>query len=423
VTNPSPRATTLLNQDPNNVLLSVTPGGANPGDFTLLSEPPVGSALAVGDQSFRFAFTPSTLGAESATYTIATTDGNVIVHLSGSGTSPISLASPNLAFGSVPVGVTNPSPRSTTLLNQDPNNVLLSITPGGANPGDFTLLSGPPVGSALAVGEQTFRFAFTPSTTGNESATYTIATTDGNVIVNLSGRGVTTTQTATVSLSHSSVSFGRVPEGVGELPLSVGVWNFGQNVQLLGVTSTSPLAGDFQLVTPITPGQLLPTATPVIIDPNGAPSLSLQFQFMASTLGVETVTYTIATTAGNFVVTLTGTGTPPVSLSRSSIDFGSVPVGSASVPLSVGLWNFGQNVQLLSVTSTSPQAADFQLLTPITPGQVLPIATPVSVDPNGAPSLSLQFLFTPSTTASETVTYIIHTSAGDLTLTLTGTGI
>jgi hypothetical protein len=32
-------------------------------------------------------------------------------------------------------------------------------------------------------------------------------------------------------------------------------------------------------------------------------------------------------------------------------------------------------------------------------------------------------VFTPSTSATETVTFVIHTSAGDLTLTLTGTGI
>jgi|GEM_PF-5818198 len=422
VTNPSPRSTALINDDPNNVLLSVTPGGNNPGDFTLLSGPAVGSTLAVGAQTFRFAFTPSTSGAESATYTITTTDGTEVVHLSGSGTSPISLASTNLAFGSVKEGTTNPSPRSTALLNQDPNNVLLSVTAGGANPSDFTLLSGPAVGSTLGVGPQTFRFAFTPTTLGNESATYTIVTTDGTVVVNLSGKGTANTQPPTVSLSHSSLAFGKVAEGTASQPLSVGVWNFGQNVQLLGVTSSSPQAGDFQLLTPITPGQLLPVAQSVAGDPQASSSLNLQFAFTPSTVGGESATYTIATSAGNFTVTLTGTGTSPVSLSHSTISFGSVQQGTASQPLSVGVWNFGQNVQLLGVTSTSPQAGDFQLLTPITPGQLLPVAQSVAGDPQGSSSLNLQFAFTPSTVGGESATYTIATSAGNFTVTLTGAG-
>jgi hypothetical protein len=324
VLSPSPRTTTVLNQDPNNVLLGYTPGGANANDFALVGGPIVGQPLGTAPQNFRFAFTPSTLGAESATVSIATTDGILIVSLTGTGTSSVGLASPNLDFGSVPVGTTGPSVRSTALLNLDPNNVLLNITPGGTNPNDFPLVVAPAIGQPLPTTPQTLRFEFTPTLTGTESATYTLTTTDGTLVVSLTGVGMSINQTTTLSLNHSSVSFGTVVQGTGAPPLPVGLWNLGQNVQLLSITSTSPQAGDFPLLlTSIAPGQQIPVATGSTIA-----SLGLQFGFIPSTVGNESTTYTIATSAGDLTVTLTGTGTFPVSLSRSALDFGPNVVGT-----------------------------------------------------------------------------------------------
>ena len=64
----------------------------------------------------------------------------------------ISLSASTLDFGSDPVGVPNPSPRTTSLLNSDPADVLLSITPGGNNPTAFPVLSAPALGQPLPVG-------------------------------------------------------------------------------------------------------------------------------------------------------------------------------------------------------------------------------------------------------------------------------
>jgi hypothetical protein len=262
------------------------------------------------------------------------------------------------------------------------------------------------------------QFGFDPSTVGYESASYTVQTSAGSFNITLSGTG-----TNPVSLAHTSMTFGKVPEGVSVQPLTDGLWNFGQNVTVLGATSSSPLAADFPLLTLITPGEVLPVATPVFINSTGSSSLPLQFGFDPSTEGTETATYTIETSVGNFNLTLSGTGTSPISLSQSSIDFGNTPVGNRPVPLSVGLWNFGQNVQLLGISSSSPLASDFQLVSPVPVGQDLPVAMPVVIDPAGSPSLLLEFVFTASTTGPESVTYTITTSAGTLTLTLTGTGM
>ena len=67
------------------------------------------------------------------------------------------------------------------------------------------------------------------------------------------------------------------------------------------------------------------------------------------------------------------------------------------------------------------EKADFPLLTLITPGMLLPLALPVSIDPTGSPSLSLQFGFTPSIVGAESASYTVLTSAGSLNISLTGT--
>jgi hypothetical protein len=278
-------------------------------------------------------------------------------------------------------------------------------------------LAAPIFADPTASASMDLQFEFDPSTLGNESATYVIRTSAGDFTLNLTGTG-----TSPVSLARTSLNFGQVMEGTGELPLRVGVWNFGQNVQLLGITSSGPNAADFQLQTAFTPGQLIPLAAPIFADPTASASMDLQFEFDPSTVGTESATFIIHTSAGDLTLTLTGTGTSPVSLSHSTMDFGALPVGTQSTPLGVGLWNFGNNVQILGITSSGPNAGDFQLLTAFTPGQVLPIAQPIGANPTGGPSLELFFAFTPSTTGSETVTYTIHTTAGDLTITLTGTG-
>ncbi|WP_171475458.1 beta strand repeat-containing protein [Frigoriglobus tundricola] len=431
-TNPATRTAHLGNVDPNNVLESITEGGPNQGDFILLTSSSLGQVLPA-DQSLRFQFTPSTTGTESARFTFSTSDGSVTVYLTGNGTGvaqPISLSHSAISFGNVVEGVTSLA-QATSLWDFKPNLQILNLTVTGPNTSDFTLVSPNPVplnqtlpisvpggASSLSVS-----FTFTPSTTGAESATCVIDTTAGELDLTLNGTGL-----SPLSLSKPSVNFGSVGVGAAANPLSVGVWNFGANVQLLGVVSTSPNAADFPLVSPNPLPATLPVAQAVgsATAPNGSSSLTLLFGFDPSTVGTETAVYTVETSEGNVQVTLTGTGVSTLSLAKPSLDFGSQTVGNPSVLLTSGLWNFGQNVQLLSVSSASPEAGDFVLVSPnpLPLNQTIPVATPVGTSgaPNGQTSMSLGFVFTPSGVGTETATYVIHTTAGDLTLALSGTG-
>jgi hypothetical protein len=405
---PSIRTTAILNQDPNNVLLSVTADGPNAADFTLASGQFVGQPLPTFSLPFRFSFTPSVVGPESATYTLNTSDGPLTVHLAGIGTSGFALASPNLDFGSVTVGTASPSIRATAILNPDPNNVLLSVTPSGPNASDFTLVSSPAIGQPLTTDPLSFRFSFTPTAVGTESATYSIATSDGSETVTLTGTGASPAVLASPNLDFGSVAVGTTGPSIR----STAILNQDPNNVLLSATADGPNAADFTLVSGPAVGQPLTTTPP-----------PLRFSFNPTVIGPESATYTLNTSDGPLTVTLTGIGSSspkaPISLNHSSISFGNVQAGTTSAPLAVGLWNFDPNNQLLGVTSDSPLAADFPLLNLSTLSVNQPI--PVASSPTSA-SLQFQFGFNPSTTGAESATYTIQTSDGNLTVTLSGTG-
>jgi autotransporter-associated beta strand protein len=423
----TPLAAALWNLDPNNQLLGVTSNSPLAADFPLLSPNPLPlnqpipvASLTQQSMTFQFGFNPSTSGAESATYTIETSDGDVTVILSGDetsggSTSLVGLASPNLDFGSVTVGTASPSVRTTAILNQDPNNVLLSATADGPNAADFTLVSGPAVGQPLTTTPPPLRFSFNPTVIGPEAATYTLNTSDGPLTVTLTGTGSSNLPANPISLNHSSISFGSVEAGTSAEPLSVGLWNFDPNNQLLGVTSDSPLAADFPLLSP----NPLPLNQPIPVASLTSSSLSLQFGFNPSTVGAESATYTIETSDGNLTLTLSGSGTSPLSLNHSAMSFGNVQVGTASELLAVSLWNLDPNAELLGLTSNSPLAADFE---PVNPNLPLNQPIPVSLDPTTS-SLRFQFLFVPSTIGAESATYTIETSDGDMTVILSGAGV
>jgi hypothetical protein len=100
------------------------------------------------------------------------------------------LSSTSLSFGKVRVGKTS-SAKSVTLTNSGGGTLTIgSLTAGGTNPGDFTRAGTCAVNTALASGQTcTLQYTFTPSASGNRSATLAVGTDGGNVSLSLSGRG------------------------------------------------------------------------------------------------------------------------------------------------------------------------------------------------------------------------------------------
>jgi hypothetical protein len=392
--NPAPEGATLTVARTGVQVLGVTASGPDAADFTFLNTP--SGVLPQGQVALNFAFTPSHLGNESAAYTVATSAGSVTVHLSGSGTSPLRLIASALDFGTQAVGSPSASLLVTTLTVAGPGVQVLSVTGSGTNPADFTFQDPPPVG-ALARGEYTFFFSFTPSVVGPESAVYTVTTNDGAVTINLSGRGATTAAVKPLQLLTPSLNFGKELVGVpaGTLTTTLDVRQPG--VQVLGVTASGPDAADFTFRNP--PSGTLPEG-----------GQGLDFAFTPSHLGNESAAYTVTTSAGSVTVFLSGSGTNPLRLSAPGVSFGSQPYGLASAVQPVTLTNIGAGVQVLGVAISGTNAADFTLLNP----------------PSGtlAPGpLVLQFAFDPSTLGNESATFALTTSAGTVKLSLGGKGV
>jgi len=102
-------------------------------------------------------------------------------------TQPVSVSPLNLNFGTVTV---NSKKMKTVILtnNQTTSLKITSITLGGADPGDFSQTSN--CGKALKAGfECTIKVTFTPTTTGQRTATLNIKDSVGTQTVQLSGTG------------------------------------------------------------------------------------------------------------------------------------------------------------------------------------------------------------------------------------------
>jgi hypothetical protein len=397
-TNAAPKISDMVIPGVNVNFESVALSGPNAADFTLLNPPSVTpNALPAGPLEFNF--TPSQVGAESATCTLTTDQGIVTIALSGTGTSPVFLTQSTVAFGNQTVGVTSPVDHSTTLVNLGAGIDLLGITSSGANPADFTLVNPPALGS-LTQGATVLNFTFTPSMTGSESASYTLQTNAGNVTISLTGKGVTSTKQSAIQQSGTNIYFGTQDIGVTAGPYSETLTNLGTggNIQVLSVIETGSGGSDFQFLNPPVIGMLPPG------------SQTMQFTFTPSHTGYESATFTIQTNVGNYAVALSGSGSNPLSLSATGINFGTVG-STAGATQSLTLTNLdnGGHVQLLSISSTSANAADFPL-----------ISAPSGALAGGASTI--EFGFDPSKTGAESATYVITTSAGSFTITLKGTG-
>jgi hypothetical protein len=228
-------------------LVSGSFGGANPGDFTLLTALP--SLLKAGEGvSVSLSFAPSATGPRSATVTVNTTDpsGTAFVStLQGVGAQyAVCPVPPALDFGNVQV-LGTPATTSVQLNNCgfSPATVTFALpTLEGLNVRDYTL-SGP-VGSTVIPpgGGITLTVSFSPAGVGGSAADFRFTACDAcpGQFVDLSGVGTD----CQIKFTPDPVSFASGPTQ------QVTVTNVGQaecDIESLGadtgvtVTSSPPL--------------------------------------------------------------------------------------------------------------------------------------------------------------------------------------
>ena len=212
--------------------------------------------------------------------------------------------------------------------------------------------------------------------------------------------GATTTAPA-LSVSPTSVPFGNVTVGSTSSPVSVTISNVG-NAPLTVNTVTGPAA-------PFSAANL--PANGGTIAPGGSVLASVTFAPTAAVASTGSIA--ITTNGGNATVNLSGTGTvatsPVLSVSPTSVPFGTVTVGS-SVQSSVTISNVG-NAPLTVNTVTGP-AAPFSATG--LPANGASIAAGASV--------TATLTFAPTAAVASTGSIAITTNGGNSTVALSGTG-
>ena len=231
-----------------------------------------------------------------------------------------------LAFGNQAIQQSS-SPKIATLKNTQVVALTInSIAIGGAASADYVWGGNCPI-SPRRLGAGTscsITVRFTPSSLGSRTATLTVTHSAPNSpqTVALTGTGV-----PPVTLSPPALSFGTVAVGNTSAAKTVTLTNH-ENVTL-------PFAG------------ILPVGDFAVASNNCGASLaagatcSVGVTFSPATIGVRTGTLTFTDDAANSpqIVSLTGTGYLPVTLSPSSLTFPSRTVGTASAAKTVTVTN------------------------------------------------------------------------------------
>jgi len=153
--------------------LFVTSASSNNSEFAVGTStcPVSGIGLAHnGTCTIGIGFTPSALGAQSATLTVSDNTAHSPQHvaLSGTGTIDATVAPTSLMYSALLE--TDVQIKTVTVTNKSHHTLSLSESIGGADPGDFTNLGG--CGSTLAVNSYcTIAVAFEPmAVSGTRSA-------------------------------------------------------------------------------------------------------------------------------------------------------------------------------------------------------------------------------------------------------------
>jgi Abnormal spindle-like microcephaly-assoc'd, ASPM-SPD-2-Hydin len=240
-----PQTVTLTNNSGTSTAITIQSINTNNGDYNIGSDTCTGNPLTnVGDQcTFTVTFQPSSSGNDSGTVTINdddTTDSTDTqgIPLTGNGVAnQFSVSTPS-AFADQPVGTTS-GPELVTVTNNtdysaNPANPSLS----GSNPGNFNA-SGCS-SSVAANGTCSVSVTFTPSATGNRTATLTVAAQS----VSLSGNGVQ----AAANVTPGSTTFGSQPVSTSSITKSITLMNSGTGTLTYNnITVTGANPGDFSV--------------------------------------------------------------------------------------------------------------------------------------------------------------------------------
>jgi hypothetical protein len=312
----------------------------------------------------------------------------------------VTMAPSSLTFAAQAVGTSSPKQNVTLTNNQAVTLNISSIFGSGANPGDFSQSNN--CGSSVAAGGScTFSIGFTPTATGTRTATLNVADDAVNSpqTVSLSGTGTTG---PTLSISPTGISFGNEAVGFTSAISKVTVTNTSTST----VTFTSVAVTGTNLTDFAQSNNCVPTLT-------AGSSCTINVTFTPMATGSLSAAVTLTDNAVNSPqsVSLSGTGVPPVALSATTLNLGTVVMGTGKSAPPVTLTN-QQPVALTGIVVTVTGSAAFT--------QVNTCGTSVAAGGH----CTITVTFTPTTAGAQTGTVNVTDSASNSpqTIALSGTG-
>jgi hypothetical protein len=342
-----------------------------------------------------------------ATSGVSTTE-SALVRITFTLSPRASLSAGSLAFGNVLVGTTS-TEQSVTITNTGAIPMVLgdgAITGGGAS--SFERTADTCSSATLDVGascQVTVRFS--PSSTGDQAADYTIADNSPTSphVISLTGTGIAPVAT----LNKTSADFGSQLVGTTSGNIGVAVKNTGSGSLVIGTpTIEGPDTTDFV----VAPGTNCAGATLA-----AGNTCLVVLRFKPTATGARTATLSIPHNAADSpsTVALTGTGiAPEAGPSPTAVDFGVQQVGETSVAHVVTLNNPGSadlHVSGLSMTGADP--GDFSTSDDSCTG--------ATIVPGGSCAVSVSFA--PATGGNRSATLDFASDGGPATVSLTGIGL
>ncbi len=356
---------------------------ATTGDYTQTNN--CNASLGKGAScNINVSFTPTATGTRSGTLSV-TDDASgspQTVALSGNGVAPAAALSPaSLTFAGQLVGTTS-SAQSVTLSNTGSATLNISHI---AMTGDYTQTHN--CGGSLGAGAScNINVSFKPTATGMRTGTLSVTdnASGSPQTVTLSGSGIA----PAAALLPASLTFASQLVGTTSAAQTVTLSNTGSAALNIGSIAT---AGDYTQTNNC--GGSLDAGT----------SCSINVIFKPTNTGARAGTLSVTDNASGSPqkAALTGTGViAAVNLAPTSLNFGKIPVGTTSTPMTVTLSNTGTGTLLISsMALTGPNPADYAQTN----------NCGGSVDPGA--NCTITITFTPGATGNRTSTLAITDNA------------
>lgn len=290
----APRTVNLYNLSASALALTFGIGGANAGDFALVSNT-CGANLGAGAScSFGVTMTPTAVGARSGVVNITADGTPYTVNLSGYGYLPLFLSMSKLQWGNQVVTTTSGA-KTVTLTNLSTAELTLSgFSITGTNAGDFATSGTTCGGTLLGKASCTVDVTFTPSGLGARSGVLNVTADLTPYTVALSGYGA-----AEVFVSSSLVRFPPQTVGNTSAPFAVNVYNQSTGSLTMSIPFTLGGAnpGDFAIVSNTCDTEL-----------EAGTSCTFEVTSSPTALGYRYATVSFTAGGPTYTVNLAGTG-------------------------------------------------------------------------------------------------------------------